>query len=552
VLVDQYSHLAIARQVSDSITPGISQIGFWPPLLHIVLIPVTLSDFLYFSGLAAPIVLVPLMALGAVFIYSIVYLLGNYRSFGVVAAAAFVLNPYILYYAVSAMTEVLFIVMMLGAVYFLLHWWETERLGSLMWVGIFIALAGLARFEGFMLIPAATAIVVYRLWATRRSLHEIEATVTMFLLVASIGVVSTFVYGYVYADNPLAFMSGEWSAYEQQQDYFLPTKGDALEALRYMMHASIHVLGVLPLALAAVSVVLVPLLGRDRWKLALAAFILMATPFVFDILALYQGSAIIYLPELPPFSGQYFNVRYALFAIGLVVVAPALLGAYLLRSSWYSAWTRMTGAAAAGVLIAVIVLQSIVVFASGACANCFELVTESRQSSPTAHARAGRVLAHEYDGGRILMTRALQNAVAVESGIPLKSFILEANEHYYDQVLGAPWLYARWVVMFNTHYDTPQTWFDRNELVSLIWGRSEDFDRFYELVYQNEHERIYRLRDDVVRAEIASLGLPVDQVPSLDNMVGPWNVKLAHEELWLPYQAATRSREGPDLVHRTD
>jgi hypothetical protein len=39
-LTDQNAHLNFARLTFDSFTPGLSQIGFWPPLLHLLMIPV--------------------------------------------------------------------------------------------------------------------------------------------------------------------------------------------------------------------------------------------------------------------------------------------------------------------------------------------------------------------------------------------------------------------------------------------------------------------------------------------------------------------------------
>jgi hypothetical protein len=54
-LIDQYSHLSISRQITDSLTPGMSQVGFWPPLLHLLLAPLTFFDGLYYSGLAAAV-----------------------------------------------------------------------------------------------------------------------------------------------------------------------------------------------------------------------------------------------------------------------------------------------------------------------------------------------------------------------------------------------------------------------------------------------------------------------------------------------------------------
>src|SRR3989344_9668061 len=56
-LTDQSAHLNFARLTFDSLTPGFSQLGFWPPLLHFLLIPFVAIPPLYSSGLAGAFVL---------------------------------------------------------------------------------------------------------------------------------------------------------------------------------------------------------------------------------------------------------------------------------------------------------------------------------------------------------------------------------------------------------------------------------------------------------------------------------------------------------------
>src|SRR5690349_13512131 len=74
ILVDENAHLNVARQVVDSMTPGISQIGFWPPLIHVVMIPFVSIDMLYRTGLAGAFALIPFLMLGAYFLFRLIHL----------------------------------------------------------------------------------------------------------------------------------------------------------------------------------------------------------------------------------------------------------------------------------------------------------------------------------------------------------------------------------------------------------------------------------------------------------------------------------------------
>jgi len=109
VFLDQNAHLNLSRQAVDSMTPGVSQIGFWPPLLHILLMPFAAMNGLYISGLAGAFALVPILVLGGVFMYKLIYLYTEQKILSMIGAILFAVNPYMLYYAATPMMEVLFL-----------------------------------------------------------------------------------------------------------------------------------------------------------------------------------------------------------------------------------------------------------------------------------------------------------------------------------------------------------------------------------------------------------------------------------------------------------
>lgn len=532
VMVDQYSHLSIARQITDSMTPGLSQLGFWPPLVHMLMAPFAAVDALYYSGLAAACVLVPVLALSTVFLFRLVEFLTHNRAIGLSAAATFVLNPYMLYYAVTPMSDMLYVSLVIIATYFLIHWWHTERLLSLVLLGIVISLATMARFEGLLLAAIAGGAILFRLWQEGASFRKVESIIILYGLLASVGMLFIFIYGVIYAGSPMAFMNNEWGAYAQQRSLFLPTEHHLGVSLHYLFAASRYMLGSTLIVMSMLSTaVLLGVLGGRRALFSVIA-LMLASPFLFDLLALVQGSAVIYVPELPPFDPRFFNERYGLYWLGFAVVMPSLLAAYMYEYIRARKWYYEPIALFVGALImSVTVVGSYIHLDEIVCVGCFTTITNSLQISPPDHTEAARILKQKYKGGRILMTRALHNEIAVRSGIPLSHFVLEANEHYFDQAVAYPWLFAEWVVMQNNAAPEHTAWSEQNEKVSRAWGSEPYLYTFYEEVFVGGSVIVLRLKHDAVLTYAREYAIPVEAIPSLSNETHAWDVRTTFARL---------------------
>lgn len=527
MMVDQYSHLAIARQVTDSMTPGLSQLGFWPPLLHILMAPATAVDFLYQTGLAAPITLVPILAISVVFMYRLVLLLTGHRLFAILAVAAYLLNPYVLYYSVTPMSDMLFVSLMVMASYFFADWWINQHFSSLLWLGGIASLATMARFEGIFLVAFAGLGVLARLYQLKKPYHQIEASAVLYGLLAGLGFLFIVVYSLIFAGDPMAFMNNEWGAYSQQRSLFLPTEHNIVESLRYLAAASRYMIGEVGVWLALLSTFCLWFLLKRGRLLFTFLLLVVGSPFIFDLFALFQGSAIIYVPELPPFDSRFFNERYGLNWLPLAILLPTLLASFfyerIRRIRWY--YEPLAIVAATSVLL-ISVFGSYSLFQEVTCRGCFPTIVNSLQSSPPDHERIARILHDEYDGGRVLMTRALHNQIAVEAGIPLSHYILEANEFYFDQALAYPWFFAEWVVMQNNANDEIHSdWSKENELVAKNWWNDWTFLRFYEEKYSGQGTILYQLKSEEVLTYSAEYGIPLELVPALSRPDEPWEVE---------------------------
>ncbi len=543
LLVDQASHLNISRQIVDSLTPGITQFGFWPPLLHAFMIPFVSIDSLYQSGLAGAFTLIPFLAIGAFFLYKLIVRVTDNRLIGALGAASFLLNPYLLYYAATPMMEVLFISLIVGAAYFLTEWMYRQTLGYLMATAFFIALASLARFEGLILIPLVGAVVFFRLLAARKRYHEIEAAAILFFFVAVLGAFAIATYGWQFGGDPFAFMNSEWSAYSQQRDYERPTEGKPLASLQYLLHASYYMIGWPQVWIALIAFLAVIFFSRQRLPFLAASLVLMS-PLIFDLFALYRGNIILYVDELPPYD-WFYNERYGLYWIGFTAFTPmALAGLQHLKSIeassgvWKRLWYTVTGATklSLGGIIAVTVLAAnVLYFSEVAFIEKFSVVKESAKRYPVeSQMGVVRALKERYDHGKIFTTR--HDYVVVSAGIPLSSYIYESNYRYFDQTLERPWLFARWVVMLNNDTKNQNTlipnWSRSNERISLTWGDSPVFRRYYNLIYENTYERVYQLNEAaVVEQYVLYHRLDRQHIPSLNPELARWNPETIYREM---------------------
>ena len=95
---DAVSHLFISRKIIDSNEPGILQIGtVWLPLPQLMMLPFSLIDSLFSSGLAG-LVNLPLHALTSVLIYKIILTQTKRPWIGIVGGLLYASNPNLFLY----------------------------------------------------------------------------------------------------------------------------------------------------------------------------------------------------------------------------------------------------------------------------------------------------------------------------------------------------------------------------------------------------------------------------------------------------------------------
>lgn len=517
MLVDEVAHLNISRQVVDSMTPGFSQLGLWPPLLHLVIAPFAQIDFLWRSGIAGSIPSVFFFSISCVYIYKIIRYITQDTAVSLLGLLLFVLNPYILYFSSVAMMEMLFLMNLIIAAFYYIKWEKENQVMQLALFSIFISLASISRFEGLVLPFAFLFLILlhkaFPLFKKKKG--ELEATLIIFLFLSCCGGLTILIYSAVFAGSPLAFVSGEWSAFAQQHQggFLLPAEHNAYNAFLYMFYAASYMAGVyFVVASCASALILLVMRKKEQTKVLL----ILAVPFLFDILSLYRGNSVIYTPELPPFE-RFFNIRYGLLLIPFIAVSIALL-----LGSIKSKLIRTP-------LAVVFIAFSFWFFSSNIGANDSVIKKEAiGYPSPSSQEVAAN-FRQNYDGGKVLVMRSLNDYFIKNSGINIKDTINESNYLYWDQSLKEPWLFERWIVMANP--DSGLVWEVKRDKIAEKWAADDKIYKFYDIIFKNKDYVILKINEDKINSLADKNHLKKENIPSLNRAIVQWDTKTIKNEI---------------------
>lgn len=516
---DEYTHIISARLMVDSLTPGMSQLGFWAPLLHVVLVPMFAVPFLAPSGIAASFSLLPILCLSVVFMHRILLLCVKRPWIAHLGAVLTCLNPYILFFSVTPMAEMLLIASILGVMYYYLRWvWSGEIL-HLVFVGIGVSLACVSRFEGFFLVPVGTAAVAYSLWKRGYGWAKWRAYLIIFIMPALTGITFIVLYSLAYSDNFFSYATyslGSGTSASGQVEVIPSDKW--LTTLLAILYAGKH-MGSWFIIIGGLAGSLLLLIFSRRRIQHFFTLSMGVAPLAFVYFTIYTGRLGLVVPEL---TGGYNNVRYALPLVTVCIFSLCVCWDGILQRA-------LTWKPAA-------VLFSICFAVLAIAASAYHVVEESFSTPPyrpmfyerasvTLRQNLARVRG-EYDFGKILTLRYRNDHTLEEFALPLSTFILEGNFRYFDQAVREPWLFARMVV-FPARGRERFPAFDRLEA-------SEEFQRFYSLVDTvdagPDRLYVYRLNDRIFRETAVSLGYDTSLIPSL-TPGAEWNPLTFYENL---------------------
>ena len=260
----------------------------------------------------------------------------------------------------------------------------------------------------------------------------------MFCTLALLGIIMWLAWGGLILGDPLYFTHSQFSAKSQQSSWLargeLPAYNHIVTAFVYYLVTSSSTSGVIIFLMAVIGLLLF-LRDKDK-KYRWFTFLILSVPFIFNVLTLYLGQSVIFIPSLTPatFEWNLFNVRYG------IMMAPfiAFCVGYLFYRSRMGLKVVIVGLVFLQVALYGIGYSQVLTLDDGVSGlSSFIAKVPDAQYWLEAH----------YDGGMLLTDDYARTISIVRLPIEMQNVIYIGNKPYWEQSLVEPEKYATWIVM---------------------------------------------------------------------------------------------------------
>jgi hypothetical protein len=512
---DAVSHLVISRSVFDSIQPGMGQLGgVWLPLNHLMLMPFVTNDFLFHTGLAGTIVSTLSVAVTACTLLRIVKMEFNSSLMaGFLSAILYLMNPSVIYMGIVPMLEAPFMMFFVLSVYYLqkvCYYYiciNSNTLGISLTLKVRILLVKCAlaisastiiRYEAWLL-PIAFIIVLMVIKFFRKNetwRPRICWFVSLPIILSFSGILFWLIWNFVYYKDPFFFATGPYSAHIQGQPFSEYLHLNPHLVLSILTGVSKAMYGIPVLIIAIFGVILYLYLRRnDRSRLVffLLTTALLTLPFLSIFSAMVQGSGVIYPIE----EGGWFNGRY------LVTISPLLAFCSVSLIMFVNEKMRSRQSVINGVICGFVVLIVLVCYIYTVISQPLRIGGATVLSDKYALLPFLKRFQFAFDTGDalrkllgdkretvVLFTPSQSGQqIALESGLPLKSFIDVGSGSYWSISKSSPWTYGEYLVIrkpTDIHQDP------KNNLIGY-WIRNQQLlMKYYHVAYENPYFMILK------------------------------------------------------------
>jgi hypothetical protein len=449
---DAVAHLGIARRILDSHNPGLVQLGgVWLPLPHLLMLPFVQNLAWWQNGLAGAWVSLVCYIAGVAGLFRLARHLLTPR-WAIAATAFYALNPNLLYLATTAMTEPLFLALLIWTTLLTVECVAAIRAGRpgvvarrLILVAIFILAAVYTRYDGWILGAIVWCVVTISLPRHRDVWRKVRPSFVLFTLIVVAGPVSWLAYNQHFFHDPLDFIRGPYSASAIEKKTTAPGSRPYVGwhspywAFVYytrtaQLDAAFWETGFLVMVGAIGGLIL-----SIRRRQASAALLLWV-PLPFYVYSVAYSSVPIFIPPLWPHS--YYNSRYGMEML------PALALFAFLAVQWFERrWSDSQPFAKR--LMQPIALLLIALNAVGMMYRTPLVLAEAMNNSTTRvgfETALARQLLTFPPGSTILMYNSDHVGALQDAGIPLRQTINEGDYDSFHAALAAPAEHAAYVV----------------------------------------------------------------------------------------------------------
>ena len=449
---DAVAHLGIARRILDARYPGLAQLGgVWLPLPHLLMLPFIGRMQWWQNGMAGAWPSLVSFVLAVVGFYRLARRLMP-PLWSLASTAFFAFNPNLLYASTTALTEPLFLAIILWLVALTVECVDAlsaARLSRvrrlLAGISVLIVAAVYTRYDGWILAALVWCVLAASLWQHRQHLPQLRLAFGIFTLVTIAAPLGWLAYNQHFYGDALDFLRGPYSASAIEKKTSPPgskhyrgwhNPGWAL--LFYtrtaQVDSTVWELGFLTLPLALLG-------GWRAVKQPLAsASLLLWFPLPFYVYSISWGSVPIFIPQLYPHS--FYNARYGLE----LLPAIALFG--FLTLAWTERQLRHSHPLAARLLpplaFSAAAINSVLMMAT------VPLVLREGIVNSTTRIAFESAIARQLGSfparSAILMSTNDHIGAVQQAGIPLRAMLSENDRDSFQAALAAPAQKADYVI----------------------------------------------------------------------------------------------------------
>jgi hypothetical protein len=449
---DAVAHLGIARRIFDSRNPGLAQLGgVWLPLSHLLLLPFIQKMVWWQNGLAGAWPSLLCYVAGVAGFYRLARLLLIPR-WAFAATLFYALNPNLLYLATTAMTEPLFLALLVWLTVLTMECVAAIRAGvhglagrRLLVIALVIVGAVFTRYDGWIAGAIAWCVLTWELSRHRAVWAKVRPAFVVFTLLTIAGPLSWLAYNQHFYHDPLDFMRGPYSAAAIEKKTSPPGSkhyrgwhNPAWALLFYTRTAQVDA-AAWEVGFAVMLAALVGLWSVCRRRLHMSVLLLWM-PLPFYIYSIAYGSVPIFIPQLYPHS--FYNARYGMEML------PALALFLFIAIAWFEERVRASRPLMSRLMEPVVLM----LIAANTIAMIYfvplvlkEGIVNSKTRVPF-EAAVARELEKFPVGVPILMYTSDHIGAVQQAGIPLKQMVTEGDYDSFHAALAEPAKHAAFVV----------------------------------------------------------------------------------------------------------
>ena len=339
---DAVAHLAIARRILDAKWPGIAQLGgVWLPLPHILMLPFIMNMRMWQTGLAGAPMSMLSYAASVAGIWRLARRMMRLR-WALLATTFYALNANLLFLSTTAMTEALFLALLIWTVVATsesiaaLRANDTVTARARMMLASFLIFGQVfTRYDGWIIgaiIWLCFAIAIFRSSADIR--RRMRPWFIAFTIIVAAGPLLWFWYNAHFEHDWLDFLRGPYSAKQIERrtappgQHYRGWHNIGWAALFYTRTAQIDAAAWetgFALLLAALYGLYLSIKRRTTSAVRARAesfALLLWIPLPFYIYSVAYGSVPIFIPQLWPHA--YYNARYGMELLPALALYAAL------------------------------------------------------------------------------------------------------------------------------------------------------------------------------------------------------------------------------------